>query len=74
MYLLVTRFIIFAAKNVHIGSRGESLCEAIKQAFVSVFGAFSMELMKDGKEIPLSKACQISIDATTLSLASDSLW
>lgn len=31
-------------------------------------------LQKDGTDTPLSKACQISIDAATLAAAADSLW
>jgi hypothetical protein len=32
------------------------------------------EIRRDGSDTPLSKACQISIDAATLAAAADSLW
>lgn len=74
LHLMVTRFFLFAARNPLLGSRGESVCKATKKAFSTVASTLKKELQVDGENTPLSKACQISIDAATFAQASDTLW
>eukprot|EP01034_Spumella_vulgaris_P021773 gene21773-27838_t len=73
-HLLIVRYFVFAVKNQHLGSRGEEICNAVVAAYQTISNSLRHELSKDGAETPLSKACQISIDAGTLSLASEAIW
>jgi len=50
------------------------MCQAVEKAFDVICETFEKELLRDGLDTPLSKACQISIDSTTFALASDTLW
>eukprot|EP01035_Chromulina_nebulosa_P020501 gene20501-26595_t len=74
LYLFVVRFFVFAVKNPHLGSRSEEICSAIVGAYQAIGKLLTKELHRDGSDTPLSKACQISIDAATLAAAADSLW
>lgn len=70
IHVVITRYFIYAAKNPFLGSRGESVCNAIKEAYESVGNILHRELVVNGDETPLSKACQISIDALAFAKSS----
>mmetsp|Transcript_23035 Transcript_23035/g.33715 ORF Transcript_23035/g.33715 Transcript_23035/m.33715 type:complete len:877 (-) Transcript_23035:21-2651(-) len=64
---LVIRFSQFVVHNEGLGERGASVCSTVERAINAIVDMFREELTRDGPETPLSKACQISIDAATLS-------
>ena len=66
LHVMITRFFMFAVRNKHSKSIGESVCKAISKAFAAMSQTMLKKLLEDGAETPLSKACQISIDAATL--------
>ena len=74
LHLLVIRYVLFAFKNSHLGSRGEAVCKSILNALKSVCEELQNALYVDGKLTPLSKATQISVDAYTLSNSMDTIW
>jgi hypothetical protein len=74
LHLLVIRYVLFAFKNLHLGSRGEAVCKSILKALNSVSEELQNALYVDGKLTPLSKATQISVDAYTLSNSMDTIW
>ena len=74
LHLLVIRYVLFAFKNLHLGSRGEAVCKSILNALNSVSDELQNALYIDGKLTPLSKATQISVDAYTLSNSMDTIW
>lgn len=74
LHLLVIRYVLFAFKNSHLGSRGEAVCKSILNALNSVSDELQNALYVDGKLTPLSKATQISVDAYTLSNSMDTIW
>lgn len=65
LHLMITKFFAFAVKNKQLKSVGESVCMAVQKAFVGMSHTMLKKLLQDGAETPLSKACQISIDAAT---------
>jgi hypothetical protein len=76
MHLMLLRFFIFSVKNPLLGLKGEAVCGATMKVFRFINKTLQGELERggDGVSLPLSKACQISIDARALSLASDTIW
>lgn len=74
LHLLVIRYVLFAFKNLHLGSRGETVCKSILKALNSVSEELENALLVDGKLTTLSKATQISVDAYTLSNSMDTIW
>jgi hypothetical protein len=64
---LMFRYLQFIIRNSALSPRGTSLCSAVESFFKSIVNILTTELSKDGAETPLSKACQISIDAASLS-------
>lgn len=74
MHLVVVQLFMFAVKNDNLGTRVNAVCSAVVNILGAVSTSLSRDLKKDGFETPLSKACQIAIDAATLAVASDSLW
>lgn len=74
LHVLLVRYALFSVRNVLLGARGEAMCLAVEKAFDVICETFEKELLRDGMDTPLSKACQISIDSTTFALASDTLW
>lgn len=70
MYVVLTRFFLFAARNPHLGSRGESICKSIQEAYHAVGKVLLKELLLNGNDTPLSKACQVSIDAAVFAKSS----
>ena len=74
IYLSLSRFFIFAIKNPHLGSRGESLCSNLSLILEHVCSALRESLGFSGADTPLSKACQISIDSLTLASSCDQIY
>lgn len=74
LHLTVIRYFLFAVRNTELGTRSEEICTALVQAFQTICQCLLRALQRDGMETPLSKACQISIDAAAISQASDALW
>ena len=74
LHLMVVRFFLFAFKNAHLGACGENVCRAMFSAYEVIGTRLIQETVGDGADTPLSKACQISIDAATFAVASDALW
>lgn len=75
LYSLLIRFFLYAVKNDEIlGSKADDICQIISNIIRTISTTLSHELVKDGLETPLSKACQIAIDSATLVSACDSLW
>eukprot|EP00596_Hydrurales_sp_CCMP1899_P008498 CAMPEP_0119053484 /NCGR_PEP_ID=MMETSP1177-20130426/74460_1 /TAXON_ID=2985 /ORGANISM="Ochromonas sp, Strain CCMP1899" /LENGTH=677 /DNA_ID=CAMNT_0007033453 /DNA_START=772 /DNA_END=2802 /DNA_ORIENTATION=- len=73
LHLYLLRFFVFSVKNVS-ESKGEVICESVVKIFRFITVHFKGELEKGEGNIPLSKACQISIDASSIGLASESIW
>lgn len=75
LYSLLIRFFLYAVRNDEIlGSKSDDICQIISNIIRTISTTLSHELVKDGLETPLSKACQIAIDSATLVSALDSLW
>lgn len=74
LHLFVVRFFIFAVRNNRLSSQADSVCGSLCQAITTISGMLIKELRNGGSDMPLSKVCQISIDAATISSASDTLW
>jgi len=75
LYSLLIRFFLYAVRNDEIlGSKADDICQIISNVIRTISTTLSHELVKDGLETPLSKACQIAIDSATLVSACDSLW
>jgi hypothetical protein len=65
--LSLLRFLQYITRNPVLSPRGSELCDAIGLFFKDIVDVLDFELSKDGSETPLSKACQISIDAAAFS-------
>jgi hypothetical protein len=74
LHVAITRYFLFATKNPHLGTRGEALCNAVKKVYDSIGSVLKHQLRVDGPETPLSKACQISIDASAFAQSSDLIF
>jgi hypothetical protein len=74
LHMLVLRFFLFAHRNPHLSGCGEAVCSAVSCAYEVLGARLMQETVVDGSDTPLSKACQISIDAATFAAVSDTLW
>jgi hypothetical protein len=66
-YLMVIYCSQFVVYNDALGERGSSVCKMFESCVAVLSAELQMELTKDGSETPLSKACQIYVDACTVS-------
>ncbi|CAM9465550.1 unnamed protein product, partial [Ectocarpus fasciculatus] len=69
LHLCIARYFVFAAYCPQLSRKGTDMCESVKNILVMMGDELVKDLVKDGADTPLSKACQISIDAATLSHA-----
>lgn len=74
LHITITRYFIFAIKNPHLGTRGEAICNAVKKVYDSIGSVLKRQLLADGVDTPLSKACQISIDASAFAQSSNLIF
>lgn len=74
MYMTCTRIIAFTAKSSMAVNRSDAACTTILRVYEGVAAVLGSELSRDGSDTPLTKICQISIDAAALAAASDSVW
>lgn len=74
LHVLVVRFFLFAHRNTHLSACGEAVCEAVFRAYEVLGSRLTQEIVVDGADTPLSKVCQISIDAATFAAVSDTVW
>jgi hypothetical protein len=65
--IMMIRYSQFAVHNDGLLAGGHSLCDSIVMSFLAVTHVLEHEMAKDGMETPLSKACQIYIDTSSLS-------
>ena len=57
----------FVVHNDALGERGSAVCTTVEKCVTQICRLMHEELTRDGPETPLSKACQIYVDACTLS-------
>jgi hypothetical protein len=69
VHLCIARFFVFAAYCPQLSRKGPDMCESLRSVLAMMGDELLAELARDGPDTPLSKACQISIDASTLSHA-----
>jgi hypothetical protein len=74
LHVMVVRFFLFAHRNSHLSACGEAVCDAVFRAYEVLGSRLTQETVVDGAETPLSKVCQISIDAATFAAVSDTVW
>lgn len=74
LYMTITRIVAFTAKSSLTANRCDVACSTILRVYEGVANVLGKELSKDGGDTPLTKVCQISIDAAALAVASDSVW
>ena len=74
LFMTITRIIAFTAKSSLSTNRCDVVCSTILRVYEGVAATLGKELSKDGVETPLTKVCQISIDAAALAAASDAVW
>ncbi len=74
LYALVMRMVGFAAKNPPAGDTCEAACALLLKAQECIAMAMTDEVSRTGNEIPMNKACQISVDASSLAIASHNVW
>ena len=74
LHILVTRFAIFAVKNPHLKSKGETVCTSVQRVYDAICFTLERKLKSMGNDTPLSKAVQIAADATILANVSDTIW
>lgn len=72
--MTVTRIVAFTTKSSLTVNRCDVACSAILRVYEGVAAVMAEELSSDGANTPLSKVCQISIDAAAIAAASDSVW
>lgn len=65
--VMMIRYSQFTVHNEALFAAGHSLCNSIVMCFLAISHVLEHELEKDGSETPLSKSCQIFIDASSLS-------
>jgi hypothetical protein len=65
--IMMIRYSQFTVHNDGLIAAGHSLCNSVVMCFFSVTHVLEHEMGKDGMETPLSKVCQIFIDASSLS-------
>lgn len=65
--IMMIRYSQFTVHNEGLVAAGHSLCNSIVMSFLSVTHVLEHELSKDAMDTPLSKACQIFIDTSSLS-------
>ena len=74
LFMTITRIIAFTAKSSLSTNRCDVVCSTILRVYEGVAATLGKELSKDGVDTPLTKVCQISIDAAALAAASDAVW
>lgn len=67
LHVMIVRFYLFSVRIKNVKNVGEAVCRSVVKAFAAFSQNMLKKLLADGAETPLSKACQISIDAATLS-------
>lgn len=65
--IMMIRYLQFTVNNNGLLAAGHSLCNSVVMSFFAVTHVLEHEMEKDGMETPLSKVCQIFIDASSLS-------
>lgn len=74
LHLFVVRFFMYSYKCPNLSSKGEVVCKSVLSAFESIAQIYYNILKEDGVDTTVSKACQVSIDASCLASGSDALW
>lgn len=69
IHLCIARYFVFAAFCPQLSHKGPGMCDSLKTILSMMGDELLVELHRDGSDTPLSKACQISIDAAALSHA-----
>ena len=65
--IMMIRYSQFTVHNDGLLAAGHSLCNSVVMSFFAVTHVLEHEMEKDAMETPLSKVCQIYIDASSLS-------
>jgi len=74
LFMTVTRIVAFTAKSSLTTNRCDVACSTLLRVYEGIAAILGKELSRDGGDTPLTKVCQISIDAAALAVASDSVW
>jgi Exocyst complex subunit Sec15-like len=69
VYVMFCRVFLFTIHNDHLHVTGPMLCDVIGNVLHEMAAVMGENMSKDELETPISKACQISVDALAISQA-----